>query len=72
MDEITITVDGVLLTVRFEAETYSREPYSWGGSRGTETDVDIYAVFVGGVDILSLLYDEKIEEIEEKIRDNLE
>lgn len=72
MDEITITVDGVLLTVRFEAETYEREPYSWGVSRGTETDVDIDAVFVGGVDILSLLSDEKIEEIEEKIRDNLE
>lgn len=71
MNEIEITVDDVLLSVSFETETYSLEPYSWGGSRGTETDIYIDAVCVGGVDIMPLLSEEKIEEIEEKIRENL-
>ena len=69
--EVEITVDGVELTVRFESDTYDLEPYSWGCSRGTETEVNIYAVLSGGVDIMPLLSDGKIEEIEEKIRENL-
>ena len=72
MNEIEITVDGVLLSVSFETETYSLEPYSWGVSRGTETDVYVNSVRVGGVDIKALLDEEKIEEIEEKIKENLE
>lgn len=72
MEEIEITVDGVLLSISFETETYSLEPYSWGVSRGTETDVYVNSVCVGGVDIMPLLSDEKIEEIEEKVKENLE
>lgn len=72
MEEIEITVDGVLLSISFETETYSLEPYSWGVSRGTETDIYVNSVCVCGVDIMPLLSDEKIEEIEEKVRENLE
>ena len=72
MEEIEITVDGVLLSISFETETYSLEPYSWGFSRGTVMDIYVNSVCVGGVDIMPLLSVEKIVEIEGKVRENLE
>ena len=71
MDEIEITVNGVLLSVSFETETYEREPYSWGVSRGTETEVYVDSVCVGGVDISALLSEEKMKEIEDEVLVNL-
>ena len=66
MKWIDITVDGVPLSVRFEVETYQREPFSWGASRGEDTDIEIDAIYVGDVDITKLLPEEKIEEIVEE------
>ena len=71
MKWIDITVDGVNLSVRFEVETYQREPFSWGASRGEDTEIEIDAIYVGDVDITKLLPDEKIEEIEEIIEEEL-
>ena len=71
MKWIDITVDGVPLSVRFEVETYQREPFSWGASRGEETDIEIDAIYVGDVDITKLLPEEKIEEIEEIVEEEL-
>lgn len=62
----------VPIDVTYELDVYDREPYSWGGSRGTETDVIVLGVFVGETDIMPLLSESTIEEIEEKIRENLE
>ena len=44
MKWIDITVDGVPLSVRFEVETYKREPFSWGASRGEDTEIEIDAI----------------------------
>ena len=71
MKWIDITVDGVPLSVRFEVETYQREPFSWGASRGEDTEIEIDAIYVGDVDITKLLPDEKIEEIEEIVEEEL-
>ena len=71
MKWIDITVDGVPLSVRFEVETYQREPFSWGASRGEDTEIEIDAVYVGDVDITKLLTEEKIEEIEEIVKEEL-
>ena len=71
MKWIDITVDGVPLSVRFEVETYQREPFSWGASRGEETEIEIDAIYVGDVDITKLLPEEKIEEIEEIVEEEL-
>ena len=71
MKWIDITVDGVPLSVRFEVETYQREPFSWGASRGEDTEIEIDAVYVGDVDITKLLTEEKIEEIEEIVEEEL-
>ena len=71
MKWIDITVDGVPLSVRFEVETYQREPFSWGASRGEETEIEIDAIYVGDVDITKLLTEEKIEEIEEIVEEEL-
>ena len=71
MKWIDITVDGVPLSVRFEVETYQREPFSWGASRGEDTDIEIDAIYVGDVDITKLLPEEKIEEIEEIVEEEL-
>ena len=71
MKWIDITVDGVNLSVRFEVETYQREPFSWGASRGEDTEIEIDAIYVGDVDITKLLPEEKIEEIEEIIEEEL-
>lgn len=71
MKWIDITVDGVNLSVRFEVETYQREPFSWGASRGEETEIEIDAIYVGDVDITKLLPEEKIEEIEEIVEEEL-
>ena len=71
MKWIDITVDGVHLSVRFEVETYQREPFSWGASRGEDTDIEIDAIYVGDVDITKLLPEEKIEEIEEIVEEEL-
>ena len=51
MKWIDITVDGVNLSVRFEVERYQREPFSWGASRGEDTEIEIDAIYVGDVDI---------------------
>ena len=71
MKWIDITVDGVPLSVRFEVETYQREPFSWGASRGEDTEIEIDAIYVGDVDITKLLSEEKIEEIEEIVEEEL-
>ena len=71
MKWIDITVDGVPLSVRFEVETYQREPFSWGASRGEDTEIEIDAIYVGDVDITKLLTEEKIEEIEEIVEEEL-
>ena len=71
MKWIDITVDGVNLSVRFEVETYQREPFSWGASRGEDTEIEIDAIYVGDVDITKLLSEEKIEEIEEIVEEEL-
>lgn len=71
MKWIDIAVDGVPLSVRFEVETYQREPFSWGASRGEDTEIEIDAVYVGDVDITKLLTEEKIEEIEEIVKEEL-
>lgn len=71
MKWIDITVDGVNLSVRFEVETYQREPFSWGASRGEDTEIEIDAIYVGDVDITKLLPEEKIEEIEEIVEEEL-
>ena len=71
MKWIDITVDGVPLSVRFEVETYKREPFSWGASRGEDTEIEIDAIYVGDVDITKLLPEEKIEEIEEIVEEEL-
>ena len=71
MKWIDITVDGVPLSVRFEVETYQREPFSWGASRGEDTEIEIDAIYVGDVDITKLLPEEKIEEIEEIVEEEL-
>ena len=71
MKWIDITVDGVNLSVRFDVETYQREPFSWGASRGEETEIEIDAIYVGDVDITKLLPEEKIEEIEEIVEEEL-
>ena len=69
MRRIDITVDGVDLSVRFDVETYQREPFSWGASRGEETDVEIDAVFAGEIDITKLLSEGKLEEIKEIVNE---
>lgn len=66
-----ITVDGVDLSVRFDVETYQREPFSWGVSRGDATEVEIDAVFVGEIDITQLLSEGKLEEIKEIVEEEL-
>ena len=71
MKWIDITVDGVPLSVRFEVETYQREPFSWGASRGEDTEIEIDAIYVEDVDITKLLPEEKIEEIEEIVEEEL-
>lgn len=71
MKWIDITVDGVNLSVRFEVETYQREPFSWGASRGEDMEIEIDAIYVGDVDITKLLPEEKIEEIEEIVEEEL-
>ena len=71
MKWIDITVDGVNLSVRFEVERYQREPFSWGASRGEDTEIEIDAIYVGDVDITKLLPEEKIEEIEEIVEEEL-
>ena len=71
MKWIDITVDGVNLSVRFEVETYQREPFSWGASRGEDTEIEIDAIYVGDVDITKLLPEEKIKEIEEIVEEEL-
>ena len=71
MKWIDITVDGVPLSVRFEGETYKREPFSWGAARGEDTEIEIDAIYVGDVDITKLLPEEKIEEIEEIVEEEL-
>ena len=71
MKWIDITVDGVHLSVRFEFERYQREPFSWGASRGEDTEIEIDAIYVGDVDITKLLPEEKIEEIEEIVEEEL-
>lgn len=71
MKWIDITVDGVPLSVRFEVETYQREPFSWGASRGEDTEIEIDAIYVGDVDITKLLPEEKIEEIKEIVEEEL-
>ena len=71
MKWIDITVDGVPLSVRFEVETYQREPFSWGASRGEDTEIEIDAIYVGDVDITKLLPEEKIEEIEKIVEEEL-
>lgn len=71
MKWIDITVDGVNLSVRFDVETYQREPFSWGASRGEDTEIEIDAIYVGDVDITKLLPEEKIEEIEEIVEEEL-
>ena len=71
MKWIDITVDGVHLSVRFEVERYQREPFSWGASRGDDTEIEIDAIYVGDVDITKLLPEEKIEEIEEIVEEEL-
>ena len=71
MKWIDITVDGVPLSVCFEVETYQREPFSWGASRGEDTEIEIDAIYVGDVDITKLLPEEKIEEIEEIVEEEL-
>ena len=71
MKWIDITVDGVNLSVRFEVETYQREPFSWGASRGEDTEIEIDAIYVGDVDITKLLPEEKIEEIKEIVEEEL-
>lgn len=47
-----VYLDDVYFTFEVTTETYPAEPYSWGGNRGTETeitDVDIIGVQVGGL-----------------------
>ena len=71
MKWIDITVDSVPLSVRFDVERYQREPFSWGASRGEDTEIEIDAIYVGDVDITKLLPEEKIEEIEEIVEEEL-
>jgi hypothetical protein len=46
MTTMTIDLDGLIYVEDVECEfdikieTYEAEPYSWGGSRGTETEID--------------------------------
>lgn len=47
-----VYIEDVSFTLEGKTETYSAEPYSWGGSRGTETEVTsigIIGVQVGGL-----------------------
>ena len=67
--ETGVTYCGVELTVKYEKERYEREPYSWGQSRGYETEYVVYSVLVNDVDIIGLLSQQQIEEIEEIIKD---
>ena len=62
----------VPIGVTYELDVYDREPYSWGGSRGTETDVIVLSVFVGETDIMPMLPESTVEEIAERIKENLE
>ena len=59
MTTITIDLDGMIYVedveceFDIEIETYEAEPYSWGGSRGTETEIDatLKSVKLGGLTI---------------------
>lgn len=62
----------VHIDVAYELDVYDREPYSWGGSRGTETDVIVLEVSVGTTNIMPMLPESTIEEIAEHIKENLE
>lgn len=47
-----VYIEGVNFTIELETETYPAEPYSWGGSRGSETEItsmEIVGVQVGGL-----------------------
>lgn len=63
---------GVPIGVTYELDVYDREPYPWGGSRGTETDVIVLDVSVGTTNIMPMLPESTIEEIAEIIKENLE
>lgn len=70
-----VYIEGVHFTFEVDTETFPAEPYSWGGSRGDETeitDVDIVGVQVGG---LVLTEDQATKmfgpEAIERIRDSL-
>lgn len=70
-----VYLDDVSISFEVETETFPAEPYSWGGSRGTETEitgVDITSVQVGGL----VLTEEQAtlmfgSEAIERIRDSL-
>ena len=70
--ETSFNFYGVPIGVTYELDVYDREPYSWGGSRGTETDVIVLDVSVGTTNIMPLLPESTIEEIAEIIKENLE
>jgi hypothetical protein len=47
-----VYIEDVSVSFEVETETFPAEPYSWGGSRGEETEitgVDITGVQVGGL-----------------------
>ena len=70
--ETSFDFHNVHIGVSYELDVYDREPYSWGGSRGTETDVIVLDVSVGTTNIMPLLSESTIEEIAEHIKENLE
>ena len=70
--ETSFNFCNVPIGVTYELDVYDREPYSWGGSRGTETDVIVLEVSVGTTNIMPLLSESTIEEIAEHIKENLE
>ena len=62
-NETTVEVCGIDLTVEYESERVEREPYSWGESRGYDTEIDIISVKINDVDICPLLSEDAIERI---------
>lgn len=69
--ESVITLDDIPLEVTAEIYEHEHEPYSWGGSRGTEKVVYILSVELGGHNIMELLADSVLERLEEKIIESL-
>ena len=70
--ETSFDFHNVHIGVSYELDVYDREPYSWGGSRGTETDVIVLSVHVRDIDIMPMLPESTVEEIAERIKENLE